>query len=168
MICKGCNGKIKDGLRYCPICGTDQTMIVPQVPYQMPMMSNIYQQQVMNNMYQYQVPQTKNSSGLDIASFILFGLGGYYLLNILIIVSSGIDAFISENDLAEDLEMFSAGGKAFSVNWPLFVLPIIGLVLGFISRNRKATKQNLISIIGNAVILACGIISTVYFYTYFN
>lgn len=135
----------------------------PQPMVQQPMFSNSsgYINPVQNS---YPVNPTKKK---DVACLIINGFGAYYVLCIFSIIMTGINEFIEKNlsdpKYAEVLN--NNGALTACITWPLFLLPIISLILSLSSRKIVKNKLNSIGLISSVVILSIGVISFCYIYT---
>ena len=149
----------------------------PQPMVQQPMMQQPVQQYVqqptysqpvgyinpIQNGYPYKPNPTK---GKDIASVVLSAFGAYYSLCVYAVISKGLNEFISENlsdpKYAEVLE--SKAALTGCITWPLFLLPIISLILVLSARKTAKTKLNTIGLVASIIILGIGVISSCYIY----
>ena len=172
MRCIVCGNNIKDNLLECPICGSKQlgtpvynTQQYTDLQHQI---NNIH----INNNYAPQVPtkiryDVKKTKSKDVVSLVCSLIGIYYSLNVLIIIYNGVDNFISNylNNPKYVEILSSPSTTAISMTWPLFLLPIIGIIFGFAGRRIEYTKMNTFSIIASVSVLAIGIASSYYIYT---
>ena len=145
----------------------------PQPMVQQPMMQQPVQQ---NNYYQptgYINPMQNGYSikpnptkGKDIAGLILSGFGIYYSLCVFSVVSSGIKEFIEKNlsdpKYAEILE--SKEAITGCITWPLFLVPIVSLLIIMSARKISKNTINTLSLIFSIITLVVGIVSSFYIY----
>jgi len=148
----------------------------PQSLVQQPMMQQPVQQVQQNNYYQptgYINPiqngypyKPNPTRGKDIASIVLSGFGAYYALCVYAVISTGLQDFINKNlsdpKYAEILE--SKSTLTGCITWPLFLLPIITLLIVLSSRKTAKTTMNTIGLVASIIILAIGVISSCYIY----
>lgn len=148
----------------------------PQPMVQQPMMQQPVQQVQQNNYYQptgyinpiqngysYKPNPTK---GKDIAVLVLSGFGAYYALCVYAVISTGLQEFVNKNlsdpRYAEVIENKAA--LAGCITWPLFLLPIISLIIVSSARKKEKTTMNTIGLVASIIILAIGVISSCYIY----
>lgn len=115
------------------------------------------------NGYPFKPNPTK---GKDIASLVLSGFGAYYSLCVFSVITTGLNEFISKNlsdpKYAEVLE--SKAALTGCITWPLFLIPIINLIIILSVRKTEKTKMNTIALVATLVILAIGVVSSCYIY----
>lgn len=175
MRCVMCGNNIKDGVSICPVCGANQNS--NQSIY-----NNQYQQPVNNMTYpynsynQYQQPIYSNQNNMtikkktwmDVVSVVCGCIGIYYLFNLFVVISGGLQSFINETfntpDMLEILEEPLVA--ALCMTWPLFFAPIPGIIFGIMGRSKIQNKINMIGIISNVACLCSGIITTIYIYNF--
>ena len=174
MRCIVCGNNIKDNSLECPVCGTKQLGIPVYNTQQYTDLQHQINNMHINNDYNSQIPtpyktryDVKKTKSKDIVSLIMSIIGIYYSLNVLIIIADGVQKFINEylNDPKYAEILTSPLTTAVSMTWPLFLLPIIGIIFGFAGRRVEISKMNTFSIIASVSVLAVGIASTYYIYT---